>query len=476
MLCRDVKKGKIFLTNISSLPRFTARSGYVGFTDEDKIKMIQTGRDLRSDQMALINPTPVPSMRVFLQDLQGFTIPQLCLYPAEAGWPLCFPGSVSQFRSGYSWPQKKDRFFVTIPIPHITYGIMYSKDPLHHFSVFHSKDLLRQEKEERFNPFKDTEESLMGEYSADSSLRTFNLDRNSTGPLLNLFGDGEYRRVESFGFDMDTEELFADIGPFVFSTLDNYEFQFYLALWLLYYPHKWITLKNKLANSTGGPDGDYQGYASYYFHTRDDTIYGKGKALKYYFNSKGSMGFSSRANPTETDFENNFFWDLIRPGKEESYTVVDTIPGETVKAMAIVRTAIEANKSMKSKFKHYPFRKYPQKLPGGGKHFLNAKGIKVVSQILRDRKFFQEKSIRAVIEGTRCPKCSMDLEVPAQLYNSQPDTSKLVCIDCGYKYLLNMVNALGTFSNGLSGSDYFLYFEDYPLSEVSIFEEAAVEV
>lgn len=477
MLANHSSFGKILTKNLEKNSRFCQRSGFISFEPDDlaNVTGIGTIESLGPDQMIPINPEPVDCMRLYFRELQGYSIPQLALYGPKCGYPLCDGDKNAVYRRSGKWPDRYKQYFVEIPTFHIGHG-MYSSQPLHQYSV-HLSDPVGHYKKQELHPFKKESFEKRKEYLSTGRY-PFNTDKNNV-------------RVEDLHKDMfpadfivhynmdhlnnfDHECCFATTSPAQLRTLNNHEFQLYLAWWFLYYPHKWITTKDPRASECGSAEEPFNGYTNYYVDHRNGDFFGSAPLLTRYYNSKKPMRIGpTLVRPKFTGFVNDFHWKTARlVSAREEYDVNDGIKQYPFKAMAMIRAAIGNNKEFMKYYSFYPFRRRKQAHSVLHKTFITKKGLTAFNRIVQIREHLELVSKGVTVPDHKCVKCNQDLILPVMLVENQVDYTKTVCLSCGYKYLMNLYNAYYP-GNGFGGSNW-IYFKDYPLTEVMKIEEVGV--
>ena len=471
MLARVTNYSKIFLEKIVKRKRFCERSGLIAFEEIDHPKLMGiTTAIITTRSWFPINTKTLTCMRLFFDELEGYRIPQLCLYPPQTGYPLCAGAYSSKYAAGGAWPRKINRYFVTVPLAHIGHG-MYNTNPLHQYSVFFSSPIWSRDREYNMNIFDLDEYEKRQDYN-NSGIRPYNEDINNVeieGSNFAMFPrNGIPLNLDPLGLEFDHELCFMEGGPFVPRLLSNTEFKMYLAWWMLYYPHKWMVFKNPEATSIGGENEPFNGYLEYLPHPGNSHYYGKARVYSHYYGTKLPLAIGpDLKQPEFTDYESVFSWEMSGlDNKEETYDVSTGIDNFGITAMANIRAKIESDPKYKTKFKYFPFRKFKQ-THGVKKTFITKRGLKTYSTIMQLREHFQQYSQPVEVKDHKCPKCYQELIVPAMLTKCSPNYEKLVCLSCGYKYLMNLFNAF-------KDSKKYLCFPHYPISEVTKYKERAV--
>lgn len=432
---------------ISGALSFCSRSGMLGPTKENLAKN-SWNFDIADKACLLVtNSSALPTLRIFFKDLKlntGYKLPQLCLYPPQLGFPLVPLNQVFN-RSGR---KNLVDYSVEIPIPHILVGLTRKGDKLpHNYSVFYSTWI-----DPRINnPFDNKyvfSRKNIGKYSG------FLTDLKSISEVDSVFPDSLFIRfTDENRYPQELQEIMAGVGGYEGEELTFEEFSRYLCVWLLMYPQKYIKIRgvNKIPTGT-------EGYTLYVPHYSSDIFFGKGQVLeKYYGKINGPIRLGPGKKPSLKPLDKDV---TLSWGKRDNFSMqlahslYPEITKEMISTMASIRSAIEYYKGTRVQNSHYPFKLIHLNSKDCYTNIVDT-GIKTLSYTLACRRYLDEMSLKTTVEGSSCPKCGEDLVLPLNLTRNLKSFDRIVCIECGYRYLINIINA-GLSSKWLSIPDYNL--------------------
>lgn len=475
MLLNDIIHKDVPSDRFEVLKYWARRTGFVGFSHEEYLNWDNKGSSfLEKRNVPGISVNGVNCLRVYFGDIQGYKIPQLSLYIPKSGFPLVSPNNSRKLRQMSKTRENiLRRHYVEIPYFHIMDNLVkpLGKNIPHALSVaFSSEPTSYYGPIGTLSPFSGESDDVKVYISPNYAF--YRGDSNNydlTGEAHELFSD--LAALDDCKKPSDKENFYANMLYYdrcyssgEYMSLDA--FMKFLPLWMLYYPNKWITLKDPQAGPCGGElDPKFPGYNPYYLHSKTaDFAYGEGLLYKHFYECEGKYTLSHPFHLTNTSTV-TFNWER-RIGITEGvgHATFNRIPAELVKNFAAVASWVHS--SNKNKF--YPFKKRSQKTSLSdsmyGKCFFTQKALTVITSIMSLRTKLDSSSELTYLEE-KCPKCELRHQLPKGLAQANPNLKETVCVTCGYKYLVNLIATSTPNNQGPYPVDSF-WFEDYSLDEI----------
>lgn len=475
-------------------PALSSRSGVFGFhssgvENASELKLPAhtppseiTGKSL----FQRINAGPSPCIRLKLGVGDRYRVPQFLGYLPQVGWPLSqFPPDRIRKVVGNLLPNRLKNSFVEIPLQHILH-MLGTGEPTHQFDVFWSSGDLQPQTypdsmlsarslrhvfsdDPKDLEFMTVSKGFMGSktrtcYSDEavcSSGFANNVATQVSKPLIEKFQ--EFRDAGSadayqFSVIPGPDHCLAAHGDtLVNKKLNSEEFRQYLPYWILWYPHKYRSIKHEYSSSAGQPPDrgdDNPGYIPYNIHSQD-AILRKGSNLHTeYFGLPEFSALYSKALCSEgrkgLDLT-GFRW-ARKP--DWDYYLLDHAHNNTLTQKAVahfmaIYAAIAAEgKDLKALRSQFPFKQKNQERfandnPLGPNCNLSLKDYINFERmvIIRDQ---LELGMQLEPTTQLCPKCQDSAFLPKRLVDALGSKTltelKLVCWPCGTKYLVNKVN------------------------------------
>ena len=456
-----ISKSKESINYHSAQNTFCTRTGIKGFYCKNHFNKnlgIKSGKlFVNKRYISPIDPTDYPCIRLFLGSFTKFKIPQISLYAPDSGYPLCFPAKARFFKSSGNWPYKIKKYFVTVPIAHIMWGLLkgQGEPALHQYSVFFGD-------EDHDIAFVPQEFDIFNLDPKQNTLRTeynngypFMGDKNLPD-LSEIPGPWPYKNFSNIASDSDVDSGVVEaISNYSFGDpLTNEEFNFYLPYWFLYYTHKYHKFKGDLRGPPGSL-GKNQGFIPYSLVRKSDILGSGSKALKILYNLSGEIKYIR--DDFKVGYKDNIltFYD-----SEESLITIAAhleahgVPETTLATFFRIREAI--SDSIHKKYLPLVFSRASRR--NQLYTHLRQDQLHMITQVLHTRKTLEDGSKLSSVADKTCPKCKGALVLPDILVQARPKTDNLVCMDCGYKYLANLVTHL-------SGKQW-IYYKGYPLTDL----------
>mgnify|MGYP003666474462 FL=1 len=374
-----------------------------------------------------IDPDMGLCLRVFTRDLGKLKIPQLALYTPELGFPLCTPEQTAYYRKG-GLEYVYDRFFFTIPMLHINYGLAFKRCS-NMYTVFFSNAYNTK------TPFSDASKmtTVGGKYSTFPTGKNI-LDTNE------LYNHPATWPVEMDLTDDDALDLYFVSGTGPQDPMPHEAFQRYLPYWMLYYPVILKKVKGYVAGSAGNTVGAMQGYFKY-LSPKEDAFSGDGNIWRRYFGIRKKYNIH-QGHKAEWEKQN---WNYKSKRGFDYQLKYSGISDNMWQELAVIRATIGRSR-LKKKFSSFPFTARPKSKSFGRTkiHECDIRRLSLISQSA-----FKMNSW------------------------SQTEVVDVMCITCGYKALSNMHYL--SCKNISQLADNCMWFNDIDMNEV-IGERAKIKV